>query len=73
MQTVVLIWHLFFFVYPFNAFLLQPSRELKPAPETKSSLHLALDDKVQIQTVIGDFSKERLKALIKTWYTDQII
>lgn len=57
-HTTYLNWQLFYFVYTFYASLLQPSRELKPTPEKKCLLHVPLDDTVQKQTVIGDFSKK---------------
>lgn len=52
--------------------LLQPSLELKRAPEKKSLLHVPLDDKVQMQMVIffsneDDKSSAQEKVLMKIW------
>lgn len=53
--------------------LLQPSLELKRAPEKKSLLHVPVDDKVQMQMVIFFFQMKmtkvvcRKKVLMKIW------
>ncbi len=53
------VWDLFFIAYPSYASLLQPSLEFRLAPEKKCLLHVPLDDTIQMQTVIGDFSKQK--------------
>lgn len=50
--------------------LLQPSLELKRAPEKKSLLHVPLDDKVQMQMVIF-FSNEDDKSSAQEKNSDE--